>query len=182
MTKSHHDHPPSSGDQLSPDAERIAAELAALGEDPADDEELSFVSTLAEPPDVRAVATLVDLSTWTAPSEGLQPLERHRVWRRVLERAEPPSPVSDPGQTAANGTRGLRGLVAGLALVAGVALMPQLDTPPPPTEAQRAATLGVGEAARTVLETLPGEDDGTRARSMADGYAERLAVTRGASQ
>jgi len=181
MTKSHHDHPPSSGDQLSPDAERIAAELAALGEDPAEDEELSFVSTHADP-DVRTVATLVELSTWTAPSEGLQPLERHRVWRRVLERAEPPSPVADPGQTAANGTRGLRGLVAGLALVASVALMPQLDTPPAPTEAQRAATLSVGEAARTVLDTLPGEDDGPRARSMADGYAERLQAARGASR
>ena len=174
MTKSHHDLPPSSGHGPPPaDAERIAAELAALGEGPLGDEELAFVSTTAPGhPDVATVATLVSLSTWQAPTQGLQPLERHRVWRRIAQRT--PAPVAEPDEPAANGVAGWRGLVAGLALVAGVVLLPRFETPPAPTAEDREATQSMGEAARGVLQALPGEQDGTRARSLAEGYAERL--------
>ncbi len=186
MTTSHHDPPPCSGDPPAVDVDRIAAELAALGEEPADDDELRFVSMTASDvladghvePDVRTVATLVELSTWTPPAEGLLPLERHRVWQRVAQHV--PAPVIDPAEPAANSSQGWRGLVAGLALVAGVILMPRFDSvPPAPTEEQRATTASVGEAARAVLDTLPGEQDATRARSLADGYAARLQANRG---
>lgn len=178
MTSSHHDHPPSSGTGPPPaDAERIAAELAALGEAPLADDELAFTATDGlHDPDVRTVATLVDLSAWQAPAQPLQPLERHRVWRRIAQRA--PAPAAEPFEPAANGGTGWRGLVAGLALVAGVILMPRFSAPPAPSAEDRQATLEMGEAARLVLDTLPGDRDGTRARSLADGYAERLTASR----
>ncbi|MCA9706708.1 MAG: hypothetical protein KDK70_12725, partial [Myxococcales bacterium] len=145
MTTSHHDpRLASSVGPPSADAERIAAELLALGEDALDDDELAFVATTAhDDPDVRTVATLVDLSTWQAPAEGLLPLERHRVWRSIAQRALAPAAsrvdafevaeVAEPTEPAANGGSGWRGLVAGLALVAGVALLPRFDAPPAPT-------------------------------------------------
>ncbi len=167
-----------------PDAERIAAELAALGEDPAADDEFAFttaaavdVSALGDDPDVRTTATLIGLSTWQAPMQGLMPLERHRVWRQIASRAVPT--VADPEQPAANGAAGWRGLVAGLALVAGVALMPSFRGAPVPTADQRAATNDMGTAARQVIELLPGEQDGSRARALAQGYRARLSATRG---
>lgn len=182
MTKSPIDHAPSPGHGPPPvDAERIAAELAALGEDPIDDDELAFASTPAdEHPDVRTVATLVGLSTWQPPAQGLLPLERHRVWRRIAQRAPAPAvagTAADPDEPAANGTAGWRGLVVGLALVAGVILLPRFDAPPAPTAEDREATLSMGQAARVALDTLPGEQDGTRARSLAEGYALRLRST-----
>ena len=180
MTMSPTDHAPSTGHGPPPaDVERIAAELAALGEEPADDEELAVLTTPAEAhSDVRTVATLVELSTWSAPAQGLLPLERHRVWRRIAQRSPAPSRVADPDEPAANGFTGWRGLVAGLALVAGVILLPRFEAPVAPSAEDRQATLSMGQAARGVLDTLPGEQDGTRARTLAEGYAERLAVAR----
>ena len=75
MTHTHDDHALSSSAASGPhedpsslaDAERIAAELAALGEDPVDDDELAFATTVADGlshEDVRTVATLVALSRW----------------------------------------------------------------------------------------------------------------------
>lgn len=179
--------------------ERIAAELAALGEEPADDAELAFAGT-DEPTDdgvrdadvrdddvrdddVRTVATLVGLSRWQPPVEGLSALQRHRIWQRVAARA--PESVADPDQPAANdgSSSGWRGVVGSLALVASVVLMFHVDMPPPPTEDDRAALESMGEATRAVLEgTLPGEQDGTRARELALGYEARLRAARGAER
>ncbi|MEM9462133.1 MAG: hypothetical protein AAGF11_48710 [Myxococcota bacterium] len=184
MSMSPTDHAPSSGHGPPPaDVERIAAELAALGEEPADDDELAVLTTHEQAhPDVRTVATLVELSTWSAPAQGLLPLEQHRVWRRIAQRSPAPSPVSEPDEPAANGFKGWRGLVAGLALVAGVIVLPRFEVPVAPSAEDRQATLGMGQAARGVLETLPGEQDGTRARALAEGYAERLAAVRTGSR
>ncbi len=185
MSMSPTDHAPSTGHGPPPaDVERIAAELAALGEEPADDEELAVLTTEAHAhPDVRTVATLVDLSTWSAPAQGLLPLERHRVWRRIAQRSSAPSRpapawMAKPDEPAANGFTGWRGLVAGLALVAGVILLPRFEAPVAPSAEDRQATQSMGQAARGVLDTLPGEQDGTRVRALAEGYAERLAVAR----
>lgn len=164
--------------------DRIAAELAALGEDPADDEELALASP-GQPvhDDVRTVATLVALSQWQPPAKGLEPLERHRVWQRVAARIA--APVADPHEAAANGggATGWRGVVASLALVAGVVLVLHVDVAPPPSAEDRAALQSAGEAARAVLEgTLPGEQDGARVKTLAQGYQARLRAVRGADR
>lgn len=215
MTRPHDDHEPPAGTGVSPPAlaglateraARIEAELAALGEDPADDDELAFAFTpAAVPDDVRTVATLVELSAWTAPAEGLLPLPRHRVWQRIASRMPPAStgrqargvvpptgglvalPASTAGQAhepAANDPASpWRGVLASLALVAGVVLMLHVDVPPPPSPEDRAALESMGEATRAALEaTMPGQQDGARARSLADGYAERLSAMRGAER
>ena len=194
MTRPHDDHEPPAGTGASPPAlagalaseraDRIAAELAALGEDPADDDELAFAFTpAAVPDDVRTVATLVELSAWAAPTEGLLPLERHRVWKQIGERIEPATP-EHPVEPAANDPASpWRGVLASLALVAGVVLMLHVDVPPPPSPEDRAALESMGEATRAALETtMPGQQDGARARSLADGYAERLSAMRGAER
>lgn len=211
MTRPHHDHVPPAG----PDTPRsaleleratqIGVELAALGEDPADEDELALAFAPDDAPDVRTVATLVELSSWAAPAEGLSPLERHRVWQRIASHMPPASTgrqahgvvpptgglVAWPGSTvgqahepAANGGGGgspWRGVLASLALVAGVAMVLRVDVPPPPSAEDRAALVETGEALRAALEaTVPGEQDGARARALADGYAERLEAARGA--
>jgi hypothetical protein len=175
MTHTPHDH------ALAPSsAARIAAELAALGEEPADRDELAFAAAaaVAVPDDVRTVATLVALSTWVAPAEELLPLARHRVWRRVAARAMATPASAPPLAPAANGPAGWRGVVASLALVASVTILLHVDVAPPPTAEDRAALASMGEATRAVLEsTLPGAQDGARARALAEGYAERLAAS-----
>jgi hypothetical protein len=194
MTRPHDDHEPPAGvgaprpALAGPlDAEhvaRIRAELAALGEDPADDDELAFASMpAAVPDDVRTVATLVELSAWAAPAEGLLPLARHRAWQRVASHGSPASTGGGPvHELAANGA-GFRGVLASLALVAGVVLLLHVDVPPPPTAEDRAALASMGEATRAALAaTVPGEQDGARARTLADGYAERLSAVRGAER
>ncbi|MCH9685314.1 MAG: hypothetical protein K0V04_28015 [Deltaproteobacteria bacterium] len=158
-----------------PDAELIAAELAALGEDPVTDEDFAF-ATKANDQDVRTAATLFAISAWKAPVEGLLPLERHRVWRQIAQRA--PQPVADPQQPAANNTAGWRGLVAGLALVAGVALIPSFQGSSVPSKQSLAETQSMGDVARLAVEAVPGERDGSRARLLADGYQQRLDAAR----
>jgi hypothetical protein len=208
MTRPHDDHGPPAGTGASPPAlagalaaeraDRIEAELAALGEDPADDDELAFASTPdAAPDDVRTVATLVELSAWVAPAEGLLPLSRHRVWQRVASHMPPASTgrqahgvvpptgglVAAHEPAANDGGSPWRGVLASLALVAGVVLMLHVDVPPPPSDEDRAALESMGEATRAALAaTVPGEQDGARARSLADGYAERLSAVRGAER
>lgn len=165
-----------------PHDELIAAELAALGEDPADDEELALASTpAAAPDDVRTVATLMELSAWAAPTEGLLPLERHRVWQKIARRMPPASTGGHEHEPAANGGGSpWRGVLASLALVAGVALLLHVDVPPPPSPEDRAALESMGQATRAALElTVPGQQDGARARALADGYAERFSAARG---
>jgi hypothetical protein len=220
MTRLHDDHEPPAGVGASRPAvggalggaldaeraERIRAELAALGEDPAADDELGFASTpAAAPDDVRTVATLVELSAWVAPAEGLLPLTRHRVWQRVASRMPPASagrqahgvvpptgglvaafPTNEGGpavEPAANsGGSPWRGVLASLALVAGVVLVLHVDVAPPLSDEDRAVLESTGEAARLSLGTVPGEQDGTRARALAEGYAERLSAARGAER
>jgi hypothetical protein len=195
MTRPHDDQAPPVGGRGSlpaSEAERaelIAAELAALGEDPADDEELAFASTpAAAPGDLRTVATLVELAAWAAPAAGLSPLERHRIWQRVAKRIAPAAHGEGHGEhehePAANGGGSpWRGVLASLALVAGVALLLHVDVPPPPSPEDRAALESMGEATRAVLEaTVPGQQDGARARALADGYAERFSAARGAER
>jgi len=191
MTRPHDDHEAPAGIGASPPAlggasehaDRIEAELAALGEDPADDAELAFAFTpAAVPDDVRTVATLVELSAWAAPAEGLLPLERHRVWQRIAARIEPAT-KEHPVEPAANdGGSPWRGVLASLALVAGVVLVLHVNVPPPLSNEDRALLESTGEAARLSLGTVPGEQDGTRARSLAEGYAERLSAARGAER
>lgn len=192
MTRPHDDQAPPVGGRGSPasEAERaelIAAELAALGEDPADDEELAFAATpAAAPNDLRTVATLVELAAWAAPAGDLLPLERHRVWQQVAKRIAPAPHGEGHGEhePAANGGGSpWRGVLASLALVAGVALLLHVDVPPPPSPEDRAALESMGEATRAVLEaTVPGQQDGARAQALADGYAERFSAARGAER
>lgn len=211
MTRPHDDQAPPVGGRGSLSAleaeraELIAAELAALGEDPADDEELALASTpAAAPDDVRTVATLMELSAWAAPAEGLLPLERHRVWQRIASHMPPAStgrqargvvppsgrlvvlPIAGDhaAEPAANGGGSpWRGVLASLALVAGVALLLHVDVPPPPSPEDRAALESMGQATRAALEvTVPGQQDGARAQALADGYAERFSAARGAER
>lgn len=185
MTRPHDDQAPALDLE---GAERIRAELAALGEEPADDEELAFAcgpnaGPDAAPDDVRSVATLVELSTWAAPAEGLLPLERHRVWQKIAKRIEPDRHDGHAHEPAANGGSPWRGVLASLALVAGVALLLRVDVPPPPSPEDRAALESMGQATRAALEVMaPGQQDGARARALADGYAERFAAERGAER
>jgi hypothetical protein len=191
MTRPHDDHAKAPGVDADR-AEQIRAELAALGEAPADDDELAFASAAGSasaalpPADVRTVATLVELSAWVSPaaSEGLLPLAGHRVWQRVAARvAVAPRADEDVEAPAANGASGWRGVLASLALVAGVALVLRVDVAPPPSDEDRAALASMGQATRAALEaTVPGEQDGARARALAQGYAERLAAERGAER
>lgn len=178
MTRPHDDEgPPRGGGALRGDperAEQIRAELAALGEEPADDDELELALAAHEAADVRTVATLVELSTWVPPAEELSALERHRVWQRVARRVAPAA-AGGHGAPAANGATGMRGVVASLALVASVALLLRVDVAPPPSAEDKAALESAGQAAREVLElTVPGLQDGARAQSLAEGYAARL--------
>lgn len=191
MTRPHDDQAPPVGGRGSLSAstaeraELVAAELAALGEDPADDEELALASTsAAAPDDVRTVATLMELSAWAAPAEGLLPLERHRVWQRIASRIPPASTGGNEHEPAANGGGSpWRGVLASLALVAGVALLLHVDVPPPPSPEDRAALESMGQATRAALEvTVPGQQDGARAQALADGYAERFSAARGAER
>ena len=155
---------------------RVEAELAALGEAPADDEELAFA--VDEDDDVCTVATLVALSRWPASAEPLDALARHRVWQRVAARVA--EPVVDPHEPAANGgASGWRGVLASLALVAGVALVLRLDVAPPLSAADRAAMLSAGELARAQLGDAPA---GERARALAEGDEARLRAARGAER
>lgn len=223
MTRPHDDHAPAVETLDAERLDRIRSELAALGEEPADDDELALA--LGAGPDsgaaahegrgaaddVRTVSTLVALSTWVAPAAGLLPLERQRVWQRVAPHLMTPAStgrqahgVVPPigglvvastgrqahgavpptgglvvaiagGAPAANDGAGFRGVLASLALVAGVALLLRVDVAPPPSAEDRAALASMGQATRAALElTVPGEQDGARARALADGYAERL--------
>jgi hypothetical protein len=94
-----------------------------------------------------------------------------------------PRADEDVEAPAANGASGWRGVLASLALVAGVALVLRVDVAPPPSDEDRAALASMGQATRAALEaTVPGEQDGARARALAQGYAERLAAERGAER
>ncbi|MCX4245049.1 hypothetical protein [Paraliomyxa miuraensis] len=187
-------HDPDLQADLQPDLQRarIDAELAALGEDPADDEEFTFVASDpsmhddvheadVRTADVRTVATLVGLSRWDPPADGLSALERHRVWRRVEARIPAlPTIVAEPGPAAANdaASSGWRGVVASLALVASVTLVLHVPVAPPLSPEDRDDLRSAGELARAQLQGAAAPSD--RARELAQRYEARLRAARGA--
>lgn len=168
--------------------DQVAAELAALGEAPLDADELAVddFAVLGDRGVVQATATLVDLSRWTPPSdtadELLPELSRHRVWRRIVKAAKPEhrSAASANDSGSASGFRGWRGVVAGLGLVAGVALVPRFsaEAPPAPTDSELATRASMGDALRTSVEVF-GDRDHARADKLVADYEARLASKRG---
>lgn len=135
-----------------PVRERIALELAALGEDPLDDSpeaDLAVEFALADG-DLHAdidVATLHTLAGWAEPADGqadaLSELAQARVWRTIELRGKAGGKADRAGQAAQERTtteevstsRSARpvlfAVVALLAVAAGVVLVPVLtaDTP-----------------------------------------------------
>ncbi|MCR9164710.1 MAG: hypothetical protein ACE37F_33970 [Nannocystaceae bacterium] len=176
--------------------ERIAAELAALGEDPltddpSDDEALAFA--LADAPDID-VSTVQTLARWAQPEwddadAELSELAQARVWRTVelrTKQAEAPAP------TPAKRPLLLGAVVALFAAAAAVVLVPVLspsdasqDEPasvaqaPADVAAVTAEELDVlsmqARASLAALDRLSGQPRGSaRAEAMADAYARRL--------
>lgn len=165
---------------------RIAAELAALGEDPLgdeeDDEALAFA--LGEP-DVD-VATVQTLAGW-ARDEGDEPalseLAQARVWRTVELRTK-----RGPGTAKRRSAFPLVGTVVALvAIAAGLMLVPVLtpDGPEvghepvataPAVTAEELEALSIqARAGLEALDRLSGEPRGrARAAAMAEDYARRL--------
>lgn len=170
--------------------ERIAAELAALGEDAlGDDDELAFAFGDASDVDVATVQTLAGWAdTDAGADDALSELAQARVWRTIELRtksavAESPAPRS--GRPLLLGA-----VVAMVAVAAGVLLVPVLTpSKPAPTEpvakAPVAAPVVTAEeldvlstqarAGLAALDRLSGEPQGTaRVEAMADAYARRL--------
>lgn len=188
--------------------DRIAAELAALGEDPLDpgEDEFAFVAADGRPRTDADVATLQTLAGWASAPEdpghaddSLCEIAQARVWRTVELRTRS---TSDNGASPpTERTRSTRPVVLGLAVAmlavaAGVLLVPVLvpDSPADsPSVAEReptpAATLSSEEldvmsmqarASLDALDRLSGEPRGTkRVEALAADYAQRLNAERG---
>jgi hypothetical protein len=140
--------------------------LAALGEPE------TLATDRVDDPDVGVVMALFGLAHGAGPE--LTPLERRRVWRR-LEATR--SHVDAPEQ------RGGGGLWIGLAAAAALLLVPLFapEAVQRTSDPQSQATLvAMGQSARRSLADMPGGQDQTRARAMADDYAARLHGTAGA--
>lgn len=184
------------------EVDRIAAELAALGEDPLaddpnEDEALAFaLAPFADrAPDVD-IATVQTLAGWAdpeaCPQRELSELARARVWRTVelrTKQAETSDEVAAP--TPSKRPLVLGAVVALFAAAAAVVLVPVLtpsDSPEgePATVARapQAPTVTAEEldvlstqarASLAALDRLSGEPRGSaRAAAMADAYARRL--------
>lgn len=186
------------------EVDRIAAELAALGEDPLgdsnggdpnEDEALAFaLAPVAERlPDID-IATVQTLAGWADPDaypeSELSELAQARVWRTVELRtkqteapAEAPAPSKRPLLLGA--------VVALFAAAAAVVLVPVLSPSESPrgestpvARAPEAPTVTAEEldvlstqarASLAALDRLSGEPRGSaRAAAMADAYARRL--------
>jgi hypothetical protein len=169
-------NPESSPSQLRPQDARVAAEpatpseLVALGEAEPDALESTLAAAPTDDADVAVVLALFGLAHGTGPE--LTPLERRRVWRRletIHANADEPAAAKRGG-----------GLWIGLAAAAALVLVPffapeqMKRTSDPDT---RAAMLAMGQQARRSLGDMPGGQDQTRARAMADDYAVRLHAT-----
>ena len=158
------------------ESSRIHAELAALGEPEPDAIELPTAQAPAQDADVAVVLSIFGLAHGAGPE--LTPLERRRVWRR-LETLHPRGAQQDAPEPA--GKRG-SGLWVGLAAAAALVLVPLFA----PEQVKRtsdpdaqAMVLAVSQQARRSLAEMPGGQDGTRARALADDYAARLHGTAG---
>ncbi len=171
----------------SPSAEgdRIAKELARLGEPPASAEELGLACESTEDLDVSTVATLfaaAGIAGVEGVHEPLSPLSRRRVWKHVegrLFRASGAPPEASSAPATVDGR--LRAVIAGLAVAAGVALMARLTPAEPVADpgsdaraASRTAIESLAEQARRGVEALDGPKHGARAEALAEQYAARL--------
>jgi hypothetical protein len=164
------------------DRDRIARELAALGEPPPDDAELDWVGAADDghpSVDVATTRALFSVAGSHAEVPSLSVLDRRRVWKRLagrIESLEAERRESDRG----HGPR--RALLAALAMAAGVVLVTRLapigQAPAVHSAESRATTEALGARARASLDALGGEVDGARARTLADDYASRLRVER----
>lgn len=176
-------------DRHATSVDRIAAELAALGEPELSDDEVGERGlSLHADPDVRTVGTLVSLGQ-PLPEPLVRPLsefELARVYRKVALRMPAAARhVGEASPAAANeqhkpGSR--RSMLTALTVVAAAAafiLVPSLrrgadslDTPQRRAQAL-ASTAEVGEAARVGLEAL-GPSGSARASALAEDYARRM--------
>ncbi len=196
-----------------PDAMRksIARELAALGEEPLGEDELAFTRASSREDDGMLfdidVATVNTLVGWAShehdPGDdragqpdrsSLTEFARHRVWRDVQRRAQHsgtgPEHADPQPETASNSSSGGRGWglsVIGLAVAAGVLLVPVLSADFGRSEpgAERVGQLDeaelqvLGEQARRGLDALPGPVGTERVESLAESYSKRLESRRG---
>jgi hypothetical protein len=160
-----------------PDDVAIARELAALGELPVEDEEIRFhragADTRADV-DVATVATLVSIGHDEPDRRPLSEIEDRRVWNRVADRLEAGGAAV---VTRVVGNRSVwRSVVAGLAMAAGVALIPRLvpDGPAANSAAQQVDAEAIGDAARSGLKSLGDEYDTDRARGVLSEYTARM--------
>ncbi len=167
------------GANAQPDEGRIAAELAALGEDPVGAAELQFVATQGATlgdPDVATTGTLIGLG-YPPSLLPLDELAARRVWSSVAERTG--SSAASHSTSVANPVM-LRTVLAGFAVAASLVLVPRLgpqtDRSPEVRQADQEALSVLGDQARAGLATLPGDADTQRATSLADDYAARLAA------
>jgi|GEM_PF-2180033 len=186
------------------EAERIAQELAALGEEPLaeDDEALAFAQSLAADPAARPdidIATVQTLAGWAdaVPSdESLSELAQARVWRTIELRTKSAEGSTTPARSRSRTRPVLLGAVVALvAVAAGFVLVPVLSPPPtsqtsptsPVAKAEPAVTaeeLDVlstqARAGLAALDRLSGEPRGTaRVEALATDYARRLEAHEG---
>ena len=189
--------------KLEQDADRIAAELAALGEDPLgeDDEALAFALSNVPDIDVATIQTMAEtvalLSMDTdAEDAELSELAQARVWRTIELRTksvQEPDVDAKPRQQRSSTRPVVLGVVVALlAVAAGVLLVPVLTPSAPKPEAPIATAPRTLEApaisaeelevlstqaraSLAALDRLSGEPRGSaRAQAMADAYARRL--------
>jgi hypothetical protein len=168
--------PESSPSARRPEDARVAAELAALGElEPGpelDASESMLEHGPADDPEVALVISLFGLAHGATPE--LSPLERRRVWRRLETMQQS---TAHPPEVRKIGGGWWIGLAAAAALVLVPLFAPEQmkRTSDPDT---RATLVAMGQQARRSLGEMPGGQDETRARALADDYAARLHATR----
>lgn len=164
-------------DNSVPDDDAIARELAELGEQPVDDDEVRFHRAGAEVGsdiDVATVATLMAIGHGERDARPLSQIEDRRTWNRVADRLESAGVVR---LKRAVGSRSVwRSVVAGLAMAAGVALIPRIvpDGPAANSPAPQVDAEAIGDAARSGLEALGKDYDTDRAKGVLADYAARM--------
>jgi hypothetical protein len=181
MTTYDHSDDPDLRRQATFDRDRVARELAALGEAPPDAAELHWAQAGDDVAD-EGVATTHALFRVAAghpghsgPIEALSSLERRRVWKRLAGRLERQHRGATGGGGGDTGRRVLAmlAMAAAVVLVARSTLVGQVPSASG-VETSRAAAEALGAQARAGLDVLGGEVDGARARALADAHAMRL--------